>query len=82
MPTDRLDLVLLTTLGCHLCDSAKRELWRAQEQAVFTFSEQDIALSDEDVTRYGVRIPVVRSAITGAELDWPFCASDIVKLLE
>lgn len=82
MPADQFECVLLTTLGCHLCESAKLELWRAQELVPLTFTEQDIALSDESVARYGVRIPVLRVLSSGAELDWPFCASDVVKLLE
>lgn len=82
MPADEFECVLLTTLGCHLCDSAKRELWRAQERLGFSFAEQDIALSEDDVAKYGVRIPVVRSLSTGVEIDWPFSASDIVKLLQ
>lgn len=81
MPTDQFECVLLTTLGCHLCELAKIELWRAQEQVAFAFAEQDIALSDEGVDRYGVRIPVLRLPTTGGELDWPFSASDVVKLL-
>lgn len=76
------ELILLTTLGCHLCDSAKLELWQAQERAVFTFSERDIALSDDDVALYGVRIPVLRYELCGAELDWPFNAADVVALIE
>lgn len=82
MPEEQPKLILLTTLGCHLCDFARKELWQAQARLPFMFSERDIALSDEDIAAYGVRIPVVLFAVSGVELDWPFCADDIVNLLE
>jgi hypothetical protein len=74
-------LLLLTTLGCCLCDHAKAVLWQAQSMVAFEFCEQDIALSDELIATYGLRIPVVKSELSGFELDWPFTAKAIEKLV-
>ena len=74
-------LILLTTLGCHLCDQAKVVLWQAQAVLAFEYSEQDIALSDGLIATYGVRIPVVRSELFGTELDWPFTAEAVETLV-
>jgi len=41
----------------------------------------EIADDDELLERYGVRIPVLQRLDTGAELDWPFDAVAIERLL-
>jgi|TARA_B110000116_G_scaffold265631_1_gene275110 hypothetical protein len=74
--------ILLTTLGCHLCNQAKAVLWQAQSVVAFEYSEQDIALSDGLIATYGERIPVVRSELSGAELDWPFTVKAIEQLVK
>ena len=75
-------LLLLTTLGCHLCDQAKSVLWQAQSVVAFEYCEQDIALSDELIATYGVRIPVVKCEFSDVELDWPFTAMAVEKLVK
>ncbi len=65
-------LILYTTLGCHLCEHAKDRLWPVLSSRGWGLEEVDIADSDELMERYGVRIPVVAQADSGAELDWPF----------
>lgn len=65
-------LVLLSTLGCHLCDEAQALLLTLQGQIKTDVFVEDIAESDELVARYGIRIPVLQHEESGAELDWPF----------
>ena len=82
MPADIPQLILFTTLGCHLCEQAKTQLWQAQAAVQFEFSEQDIALCNDLVASYGARIPVVRDKSSGRELDWPFTADAIKEMLK
>lgn len=42
----------------------------------------DITERPEWVDDYGLRIPVLRRVDTGAELDWPFEAEQIVGFLQ
>ncbi len=70
-------LVLYTTSGCHLCEQAEA-LVRRQTARVGTVEIIDDA---ELLERYGVRIPVLRRLDTGNELDWPFDAAEVQRLL-
>lgn len=71
-------LVLYMTCGCHLCEQAERAL---RKQTGVTFKPVEIADDEELLERYGVRIPVLRRLDTGAELDWPFDADAVRRLL-
>lgn len=54
---------------CHLCDLALAEL------AAVRAPEFDSVFIDGDAgleKRYGLRVPVLRDARDGCELDWPF----------
>jgi hypothetical protein len=64
------ELTLYANPGCHLCEEALELLQGRHEgyRLNVVEIEGDLAL----VYRYGVRIPVLRRADTGAELDWPF----------
>lgn len=42
----------------------------------------DIAERSDWVEDYGLRIPVLRRVDTGAELDWPFEAEQVVSFLQ
>lgn len=56
---------------CHLCDLALDVLARA------AFPEFESVFVDDDPAleaNYGHRVPVLRNAGTGVELDWPFDA--------
>ncbi|UZJ45599.1 glutaredoxin family protein [Marinimicrobium sp. C6131] len=75
-------LILYTTLGCHLCERAKDELWPALTQSGWRLEEVDIADSDTLMARYGTRIPVVARSDSGAELGWPFTSKEVVGLLD
>ncbi len=75
-------LILYTTLGCHLCERAKDELWPVLGHFGWRLEEVDIADSDELMSRYGTRIPVVARSDNDAELGWPFVAADVAKLVQ
>ncbi|MCB1823957.1 MAG: glutaredoxin family protein [Candidatus Competibacteraceae bacterium] len=79
MKSQRIEpiLVLYTTSGCHLCEQAET-LVRQQTAWVGTVEIVDDA---ELLERYGVRIPVLRRPDTGGELNWPFDAAGVRRLL-
>lgn len=69
-----LELTVYSTSACHLCELAL-EIIRPLVNGQYSIHEVDISDSDHLIERYGVRIPVVRRSDTGAELGWPFDAS-------
>lgn len=71
---------LFGTLGCHLCEAAEAELMPLVEYGLLV-ELVDIAESDAQLEAYALRIPVLRRADTGAELDWPFNTDRIVLFL-
>ncbi|MGV8859910.1 MAG: glutaredoxin family protein [Pseudomonas sp.] len=72
---------LLGTLGCHLCEVAEAELLPLVEHGLLV-ELVDIGESAALVDDYGLRIPVLRRVDTGAELDWPFDAGQVVVFLQ
>lgn len=63
---------------CHLCDMALAVLAEAQ------VPEFDSAWVDDApalAARYGTRVPVLRDARDGRELDWPFDAAAVRAFL-
>lgn len=78
-----LQLTLYGTSGCHLCEEAEALLGEAhhpQGESIDLVSV-DIADHDEWMARYGMRIPVLRHASSGLELDWPFGEADLDSFL-
>lgn len=71
---------LFGTVGCHLCEIAEAELMPLVEHGLLV-ELVDIGDSEWLVERYGLRIPVLRRVDTGAELDWPFDAGQVVVFL-
>ena len=71
-------LALYATGGCHLCEQAA-ELIRGAVATPFRMVE--IADDENLLERYGVRIPVLRRLDTGEELDWPFEATAVQRLM-
>ena len=65
--------ILYSTLGCHLCEDAMALI--KASGCIADIKEEDIANDDALVERYGVRIPVLQCAESGAELGWPFDAA-------
>ncbi len=74
-------LELLTTEGCHLCEQAVPLLVAGVDPSQFEVDMVDIAYEDALIERYATRIPVLRAADTGAELDWPFDAQQLSHFL-
>ncbi len=71
-------LVLYITSGCHLCDQAEALVRRHADMVVGLV---EIADDAELLERYGIRIPVLRRWDTGRELDWPFDAAAVRRLV-
>ncbi len=72
-------LVLYSTLGCHLCETAQGVIYGVLGRTV---AEVDVAEDDALLARYGERIPVLHRTDTGAELGWPFDAGAVRALVE
>ncbi|SDS66101.1 Glutaredoxin-like domain [Pseudomonas sp. Z003-0.4C(8344-21)] len=71
---------LFGTLGCHLCEVAEAELMPLVEHGLLV-ELIDIAEDETLYEAYSLRIPVLRRIDTGAELDWPFSADEVVAFL-
>ena len=72
------DLVLYQRDYCHLCDLALAVLAEARTP------EFDSVWVDDTVELeqcYGARVPVLRDARDGRELDWPFDAAAVRAFL-
>ncbi|MCS3467062.1 hypothetical protein M2401_000783 [Pseudomonas sp. JUb42] len=72
---------LFGTLGCHLCEIAEAELLPLVEYGLLV-ELMDISESEAMFETYSLRIPVLRRVDTGAELDWPFNADQVVAFLQ
>lgn len=70
-------LLLLGTLGCHLCEEA--EAWIAHYFPDQAYAVKDISEAKTLVDRFGLRIPVLTNGV--AEQGWPFRVEDIQSLL-
>ncbi|AXP02214.1 MULTISPECIES: glutaredoxin family protein [Pseudomonas] len=71
---------LFGTLGCHLCEVAEGVLMPFVEHGLLV-ELVDISEREDWVDDYALRIPVLRRLDTGAELEWPFEAEQIVTFL-
>ena len=71
---------LFGTLGCHLCEVAEALLMPFVEHGLLV-ELVDIAEREDWVEQYGLRIPALRRNDTGAELNWPFDAEQVVTFL-
>jgi hypothetical protein len=72
------DLVLYQRDYCHLCDQALAVLAEAPAPEFDSVWVDD---SEELERRYGTRVPVLRDARDGRELDWPFDAAAVRAFL-
>ncbi|QQN51183.1 glutaredoxin family protein [Stutzerimonas balearica] len=72
---------LFGTLGCHLCEQAEGLLMPLVERGLLV-ELLDIADNERWVDEYGLRIPVLRRADSGEELDWPFELEQVVLFLQ
>ena len=71
---------LFGTLGCQLCEVAEAELMPFVEHGLLV-ELVDIAEDESWYEAYSLRIPVLRRVDTGAELNWPFSADQVVAFL-
>lgn len=71
---------LFGTLGCHLCELAEGVLMPLVEHGL-RVELVDIAQNESWLEAYSLRIPVLRRIDTGAELNWPFDAEQVVAFL-
>lgn len=72
------DLILYQRDYCHLCDLALAVLAEARAP---DFDSVWVDDSDALEQLYGTRLPVLRDASDGRELDWPFDASAVRAFL-
>ncbi|HCW94455.1 MAG TPA: glutaredoxin [Pseudomonas sp.] len=72
---------LFGTLGCHLCEQAEGLLMPLVERGLLV-ELLDIVDDERLVDEYGLRIPVLRRADSGEELDWPFELEQVVLFLQ
>lgn len=72
-------LILYQRDDCHLCDLALEVLAAARAPEF-----ESVFIDDDDAleARYGVRVPVLRDAARGVELDWPFDAQKLRAFLD
>ena len=75
------EVILYTTAGCHLCEQAARMLEQLRADSLLGFDAIDIAEDESLVDLYGLRIPVVRNPVSGAEAGWPFSRDELLDLL-
>ena len=70
-------LILYGTADCRLCEEAQGVIYQALGVPLNIIEITD----DPDLlARYSLRIPVLQHATTGAELDWPFGATEVRQL--
>lgn len=74
-------LVLYTTSHCHLCEQALALLINTKQQYTIDWLTKEISDDDELIEKYGIKIPVLQRVDNHAELNWPFSADDIVRLI-
>jgi len=72
------DLILYQRDDCQLCDLALAVLAQAK---VPDFDDGWIDDAPELEQRYGTRVPVLRDARDGRELDWPFDAAAVRRFI-
>jgi len=77
-----MELLFYTTAQCHLCELAEALLVNTPIPRPIPVDVIDIAQSEELVTRYGTRIPVLRRSDTGNELSWPFTQDQLLSFLQ
>ena len=74
-----MELVLYGREECHLCEVARDLLVHCglAEQFVEADIEEDVNL----LRVYCLRIPVLKDARSGSELDWPFDESQLIAFI-
>jgi len=73
----QLQVKLISTSACHLCDEAEAIL----HHAGINISKLDILDEDKLFDKYSLRIPVLKRFDNGEELDWPFDTASVLRFL-
>ncbi len=73
------NLILLGTLGCHLCEEAALILAGFEQ---INIENIDIAEQEQWQEKYAIRIPVLYHAETKKELGWPFSADQVQAFID
>ncbi|WP_269618379.1 glutaredoxin family protein [Zhongshania sp. BJYM1] len=67
------ELELYGTSACHLCEQAEALLAELLvTELTWRIELIDIADDDDMLERYAVKIPILKDAVDGRELTWPF----------
>lgn len=75
------NLLLYTTLGCHLCELAEQVALSVINPGRYKLVKVEISESDELMAHYGVRIPVMALEGQPGEIAWPFDAAQFAAFL-
>ena len=75
-----MEVILYVTDSCSLCDEALDLLLNSNTLNGITLSVLDIVHDDALLQDLAERIPVVE--VAGSQVDWPFSAEDVRKLVE
>jgi Glutaredoxin-like domain (DUF836) len=74
--------VLYHTQGCHLCEIALELVAPLAAERGWLCELSEISTDDALMSRYGLRIPVLRDPACGRELDWPFSGEAVIGFFE
>lgn len=79
-----IQLTLLGTEHCHLCDDAAAELesHRLFSKVPYQVTVKDIIDDESLFDRYRKLIPVIINESTGQEMSYPFAITELMVLLE
>jgi hypothetical protein len=78
-----LQLELLGTVGCHLCDLAEAIVQKIAPALGASFTKIDIASNEQLIEEFGMKIPVLRStADKDQTLSWPFDQQQLIHWIE
>ncbi len=74
-------LIFYTTESCHLCEEAEKLLNQLSRVNSVRVEAIDISTDEELVSRYGLRIPVVKNRLTDREIGCPFDLAELANLI-
>ncbi len=78
-----LQLLLLGTSGCHLCEQAEQIINACLPDKLGVAIEIiDIAEQEQWQENYAIRIPVLYHPETRKELGWPFDKTDVKEFIK
>jgi hypothetical protein len=76
------ELILYSTLGCHLCELALDEIEPCIKNTNITIKEVDIADDPQLLEQYGTSIPVAYIKQSDVRLYWPFDREQVAVFLK